>query len=343
MPNRGETMTAVSIITPVWNGLPFLTACVESVQAQQFEDWELLISDDGSTDGSREWLATLADRRIRIFEQSRNLGIFGNLNFLFDRARAPVSQILCQDDYFADSRSLAKLMGLWNEVPARVGFIRENWSDGNSTNEIGRWGRKHLPEVIESRDSDLIFFVFGCIAGNLSNISVRTPLVKSHGGFDQSFPYAGDYQFWSRLGRSSSFLLESGDLTRVRRHPGQASVHLNRHAELVAQQYAIVQDLFDRLKDGRSEFLLRLHATIQYDSFQRWVAIRRLLNFGGTKYLTTVDAEGSAHGAFLATPLRWLLFLLTGGGRLGCSITARWLLSRDSVVGDDRTLYLPQK
>ncbi len=336
-------MTAVSIITPVWNGLPFLKTCVESVQAQQFEDWELLISDDGSTDGSRDWLATLADRRIRIFEQSRNLGIFGNLNFLFDRATAPVSQILCQDDYFADSWSLDGIMRLWNKAPARVGFIRENWTDGNSTNEIGRWGRKHLPELIESRDSDLIFFVFGCIAGNLSNISVRTALVKSHGGFDQSFPYAGDYQFWSRLGRSTPFLLEPSDWTRVRRHPGQASFHLNRQAELVAQQYAIVQDLFDRLKEGRSEFLLRLHATIQYDAFQRWVAVRRLLSSGDANYLATVDAQGSAHGAFLAPPLRWLVFFFTGGGRWGCSMTASLLLRRDSVIGDQRTWFLPQK
>jgi glycosyltransferase involved in cell wall biosynthesis len=319
-------MTAISIITPVWNGLPFLKVCVESIQAQQFEDWELLISDDGSTDGSREWLATLADRRIRIFEQSRNLGIFGNLNFLFDRASAPVSQILCQDDYFVDSRSLDALMKLWNAAPASVGFIRENWTDGNSTNEIGRWGRKHLPELIESCDSDLIFFVFGCIAGNLSNISVRTPLVKGLGGFDQNFPYTGDYQFWSRLGRSSSFVLEPSDLTHVRRHPGQASYHLNRQAELVAQQYAIVQNLFDRLKDGRPELLLRLHATIQYDAFQRWVAVRRLLSAGDTKYLATVDAQASGHGAFLSMPLRWLVFFLTGGGRWGCSMTASWLL-----------------
>ena len=321
-------MAALSIITPVWNGLPFLKACVESVRAQQFEDWELLISDDGSTDGSRAWLANLAnlgDRRIRIFEQSRNLGIFGNLNFLFDRATAPVSQILCQDDYFANSRSLDKLVTLWHDAPARVGFIRENWKHDDSTNKIERWGRKHLPELIESRDSDLIFFVFGCIAGNLSNISLRTSLVKNIGGFDQSFPFAGDYHFWSRLGRSSAFLLEPSDLTRVRRHPGQATFHLNRHGELVAQQYAIVQDLFDRSKEGRSETLLRLHATIQHDAPQRWVAVRRLLA-GDAKYLSIVDAQGSAHGAFLATPLRWLLFLLSGGGRVGFSLTALRLL-----------------
>ena len=336
-------MTTVSIITPVWNGLPFLKACVDSVQAQQFQDWELLISDDGSTDGSREWLASLTDRRIRIFKQSQNLGIFGNLNFLFDRATAPVSQILCQDDYFADSQSLEKLVKLWSDAPARVGFIRENWTDENSTNETERWALKHLPELIESRDSDLIFFVFGCIAGNLSNISVRTSLVKNAGWFDQRFPYAGDFQFWSRLGRSWSLLFEPSDLTCVRRHPGQASVHLNRQAELVAQQYVIVQGLFDRLKDGRSEFLLRLHATIQYDAFQRWVAVRRLLGSGDARYLTTVDAEGSAHNTFLARPLRCLVFFLTGGGRWGGSLTASWLLRRTSAVGDHPPLQLPQK
>jgi GT2 family glycosyltransferase len=336
-------MATITIVTPVWNGLSFLKSCIESVLAQDFKDWELLISDDGSTDGSREWLASIADPRIRIFEQGRNLGIFGNLNFLFDQAVAPISQILCQDDYFTDSRSLGRLVRLWNGAPARVGFIRENWTDANSTNEIGRWGRKHLPELIESCDSDLIFFAFGCIAGNLSNISVRTSLVKSLGGFDQSFPYTGDYQFWSRLGRSSAFLLESSEVTHVRCHPGQASFHLNRQAELVAQQYSIVQDLFDRLKGGRSEFLLRLHATIQYDSFQRWVAVRRILTSGDAKYLRTVDAQGSARDAFLAKPLRWLVFFLTGGGRWGCSLTANRLLRRDRVIGDLRSLHLPQE
>jgi hypothetical protein len=97
------------------------------------------------------------------------------------------------------------------------------------------------------------------------------------------------------------------------------------------------------LKDGRGELLLRLHATIQYDAFQRWVAVRRLLTSGDAKYLRTVDAQGSAHDAFLAKPLRWLVFLLTGGGRWGCSLTANRLLRRDSVIGDHRSLQLPQE
>ncbi len=326
-------VASISIITPVWNGLPFLHTCIQSVLAQDFTDWELLVSDDGSTDGSREWLASLHDPRIRVFQQDRNLGIFGNLNFLFGRAGAPISQILCQDDYFLDSASLGYLHELWNNVPARIGFIRENWTAENATNEIGRWGIKHLPLLIEPSASDLVFFVFGCISGNLSNMSVKTHLIRDVGWFDQQLPYTGDYEFWGRAGRTVPFLLEPKNITCVRRHSGQASIHLNRHGELVYQQYRIVDDLFQRLKGATPEFLLKTHSTLQFDAFQRWVAIRQLLSTGDRRYLTKLAQEGSRHRVFLPAVLRWLIFLLSGGGRWGSSITARRLLARRLASG----------
>src|ERR1700721_3744539 len=104
------TNPAISIITPVWNGLPFLTACVESVLMQDFKNWEMLISDDGSTDGSRDYLKTLDDPRIKVHFQTENQGIFENLNSIFRRANAPISKILCQDDYFTGPYSLSTLI-----------------------------------------------------------------------------------------------------------------------------------------------------------------------------------------------------------------------------------------
>jgi glycosyltransferase involved in cell wall biosynthesis len=318
----------ISIITPVWNGMPYLPECVESVLRQDFADWELLISDDGSTDGSRNWLDTLHDPRIRIFKQDNNLGIFDNLNFLFRHASAPLSQILCQDDYLFDSGALGRIVKLWQEAPSQVGFIRENWTEANSTSEIGRWGKRHLPSLIEPHCSDLVFFVFGCIAGNLSNISVRTRLIADIGWFDQRLPYTGDYQFWSRAGRRVAFLLEGSNLTFVRQHAGQATFHLNRRGELVAQLYAVVGDLFERLKDKTPQALLRIHSTMQFDAFQRSVAVRNWLATGDGRYLSQVNAAGARHAAFLSATLRWILFALSGGGRWGCSITAHKLLAR---------------
>jgi glycosyltransferase involved in cell wall biosynthesis len=319
----------ISIITPVWNGMPYLQECVESVLRQDFEDWELLISDDGSTDGSRNWLDTLNDPRIRIFKQERNLGIFDNLNFLFRNASAPLSQILCQDDYLFDIGALGRIIQLWADAPSRVGFIRENWRDANTT-ETDRWGKRHLPSLIEPQSSDLVFFVFGCIAGNLSNITLRTSLIGETGWFDQRLPYAGDYQFWCRAGRRAAFLLEGSNLTFVRQHAGQATFHLNRHGELVVQLYAVVGDLFERLKGKLPQALLRIHSTMHFDAFQRAVAVRKWLATGNRQYLSHVNAAGARQAVFLSAPLRWVVFVLSGGGRWGSSITAQKLFARQT-------------
>lgn len=325
-------MQKISIITPVWNGMPYLRECVESVLRQDLADWELLISDDGSTDGSRAWLDTLNDPRIRVFKQAKNLGIFDNLNFLFRQASAPLSQILCQDDYLFDPQALGRIIKLWEQAPSRIGFIRENWTEANSNNEIERWANRHLPALIEPQCSDLVFFVFGCIAGNLSNISVRTNLIADVGWFDQKLPYAGDYQFWSRAGRRVPFLLEASNLTFVRQHPGQATFHLNRRGELVAQLYSVVADLFERLRDKTPPALMRIHSTMQFDAFQRSVAIRSWLATGDGRYLTQVNAAGAEQAAFLPAILRWFVFALSGGGRWGCSITAHKLLAAQMAL-----------
>ena len=98
----------ISIVMPTYNGMRYLRQAVESVLQQDCADWELIISDDGSEDGTREYLATIEDPRIRVHLQEKNLGIFGNLNFLFHHVSYGVTQILCQDDYPKNSSWLTK-------------------------------------------------------------------------------------------------------------------------------------------------------------------------------------------------------------------------------------------
>ena len=64
-------MTKLTVIMPVYNNLPYLKEAIDSVTNQKFSDWELLISDDRSTDGSIEFLKKIKNKKIKIFFQKK--------------------------------------------------------------------------------------------------------------------------------------------------------------------------------------------------------------------------------------------------------------------------------
>lgn len=68
---RGDAgMPRVSVLMTVFNGMPYLPASVDSVLGQTFDDFEFIIVDDGSTDSTPDYLASLTDPRVRVFRQA---------------------------------------------------------------------------------------------------------------------------------------------------------------------------------------------------------------------------------------------------------------------------------
>jgi glycosyltransferase involved in cell wall biosynthesis len=72
-------MTRISVLMSVYNGLPYLRQAVESVRAQTWRDWQLVVVDDGSGDGSADYLAGLRDERVVVLRQT-NQGLAAALN-----------------------------------------------------------------------------------------------------------------------------------------------------------------------------------------------------------------------------------------------------------------------
>ena len=330
-------MARISIVMPVWNGLPYLPEAVNSVLAQDFQDWELLIRDDGSSDGSRDYLASLDDPRIRIFTQGANLGIFGNLNFLFAEAQAPITQILCQDDYFAFPGAMSEIVAHWASIDDEIGFARCNAKPDQHGGSLRDFGERAMPMTIRPDEADLYFFLFGCIPGNLSNVSLRTSLVERLGGFNQAIPYAGDFDFWSRAAKLMAFQRVDRPWVHVRAHAGQASSYLNLRGELVPQLYSIVDRLFSTLETRYDPGLLRFYATISYDTQHRWAGVMQRLR-GGRSYLSAVEESADRYPAFPNALARWACFFVSLGGRYGRPFLARRLLdAQASVLASGRT------
>ena len=90
----------VSVVLPVYNGEAFVLDAVRSIQEQTFQDWELIIVDDGSRDRSLEICQNCAsqDPRLRIYANPANLGLAKTMNKLVRLARGKYIAIQEQDD-----------------------------------------------------------------------------------------------------------------------------------------------------------------------------------------------------------------------------------------------------
>lgn len=108
----------VSLITPAYNAAPYIRPCIESVQAQTLRDWEMLIVDDASTDGTAELVrAYLSDPRIRFFQNDRNRGPGHTRNRALDAATGEWLAVLDADDWMAPER-LERLLAFAGEMGA---------------------------------------------------------------------------------------------------------------------------------------------------------------------------------------------------------------------------------
>lgn len=97
-PISQELSPLVSVAMPVYNAGKFLRAAVLSIVRQTYKNWELLIMDDGSTDGALDSIADIEDARIRTFRDGRNRGIAVRLNEAVDLARGRYFARMDSDD-----------------------------------------------------------------------------------------------------------------------------------------------------------------------------------------------------------------------------------------------------
>jgi glycosyltransferase involved in cell wall biosynthesis len=107
----------ISVVMPVHNALPFLDESINSILEQTLSDFEFVILDDASTDGSVELLRkwSLRDRRIHLYESKERLGLSGSSNAVTSKARAPMVARMDADDIAHPER----LRRQWNIIEGR--------------------------------------------------------------------------------------------------------------------------------------------------------------------------------------------------------------------------------
>ena len=206
----------VSVVMTTYDAIGHVAEAVESVFAQTFPDWELVIVDDGSTDGTRELLQEYAeaDARVRLLLVPR-MGRIPALNTAVREARGEFIANLDADDISYPDRLQREVDYL--RAHPDVGLVGASVVD-----RIDDQGRP-LPPVTRPTDEDEIRRLLGRQGAFFhSSVMYRRSVWRELGGFDTTFSCYEDYDFVVRmLSRSRVHFLE-GALGAKRRHPGQA-------------------------------------------------------------------------------------------------------------------------
>ena len=129
-----EKSPVVSIVTPVYNVEKFIRETMDSVRAQTYEDWELLLVEDGSTDGTPEviqgYLEETGESRIRLIRQEKNGGAARARNRGVKEARGRYLTYVDADDLWAPEK-LERQLQFMAEKKAAFSFTGYEFADEN--------------------------------------------------------------------------------------------------------------------------------------------------------------------------------------------------------------------
>ena len=215
-------MYSISIILPVYNGIDYLEQSVCSVFRQSFENFELLIIDDCSTDGSWEYLQSLQDGRIKVFRNTKNMGLFYNLNFLIKNSQSSLIKLWSQDDIMYPN--CIKEVIAFHQLYPQIGFsyTGSDYIDANGNNLL--LNKTDETPTIISRDLHYrIACITGSIAGNISNVTITKIALDKVGLFNEQMKISGDFEMWVRISEEYYIGFLKKPLIQLRNHKAQLS------------------------------------------------------------------------------------------------------------------------
>ncbi len=204
---------AVTVLMTVYNGSRYLREAIDSIRAQIFSDYELLVIDDGSTDDSLPLARSLADERTRVIAQQPNRGIRATLNRGLQESRGRYVAIMDQDDVAAPDR-----------LALQVAHLDAHAEAGLCGGDVELFGERSGPSWVRHFEAAplrvaLLFENPICHP----SVMLRRAVLSTHGLEYPEFPYAEEYALWVRLSRVASLANLRARVLRYRTHAQQIS------------------------------------------------------------------------------------------------------------------------
>lgn len=244
-------MPKVTVCMPSYNHAHYIGKSIESVLSQTFDDWELVISDNCSSDNTAGVVRKFTDMRIRFYRNDANLGPVRNWNRCVSLARGEYVAILESDDQYL-RRMLERSVEILNAHP-RVGITHSSFhridSEGNFIDTVRRWEHD---QVMDGHTA-LRHLTRECYI-TPSSVVMRRTCFDDAGGFDERYRYNIDWSMWMRVALSHdiSYIAEPLVLQRTG-HAGSVTTRevIRQPRISTSEDLRIIDEIFERLPPTR--------------------------------------------------------------------------------------------
>lgn len=196
---RTITAPKVSVLVPTYNVARYVDECLLSVRVQTLFDWECIVVDDGSTDGTPKRIRENADPRIRLIEQS-NKGVSSARNVGLANATGTYVLFLDGDDRLHPGalKRLSIHLDAHPQAVAAYGTVWQMFEDGSSYPQKALHRRNF-------RSGDLLEHMILENFVQVGSIMVRRRIARELGGFKADLRLSEDWEFWCRLAGRGEF------------------------------------------------------------------------------------------------------------------------------------------
>ncbi len=192
----GPTKPAVTVIIPTFNRASVVVRAIRSVLGQTCQDWELIVVDDCSTDGTEQSVSGFSDHRISYIRHDRNRRAGAARNTGIRHAQGEYVAFLDSDDEWLPEKLQYELEVLRNSDP-EVGLV---YTGKMILDESGSVLAVRMPTKSGWVYDALLDWDF---IGSCSRVTVRREVLDRVGGFDETFVNCQDYDLWLRVARAS--------------------------------------------------------------------------------------------------------------------------------------------
>ncbi|HHP7231498.1 MAG TPA: glycosyltransferase family 2 protein [Xenococcaceae cyanobacterium] len=243
-------MTTISVIIPAYNAERTILATIKSVQQQTFKDLEIIVIDDGSSDRTREILATIDDERLKINSYS-NQGLSTARNRGIARAKGKYLSFIDADDLWTPDKLAKQLTALKSNPQASVAYswmvlMVEATDNHEQTSFISGKKVAFTGNVYEK-------LLLDNFIGNGSNILVKQGAIASVGEFDTTLKSCEDWDYYLRLAAKYNFALVPEHQIIYRKTPGtmtsKGSILETEGLKVIDKAYQTIPQKLQHLKN----------------------------------------------------------------------------------------------